>query len=58
MKVARDDGIDPVDHEEVWLMMEWPEGETKPTKLTLTILRRRIANECVRPWDSLGWMSG
>jgi SRSO17 transposase len=26
-------------------MMEWPEGETKPTKLTLTSLRRRMSKK-------------
>ena len=45
VKVAQDDGIDPVHHEEVWLMMEWPEGETKPTKFTLTSLRRRMSKK-------------
>jgi SRSO17 transposase len=41
VKVAQDDGIDPALREPVWLMMEWPEGEPKPTKVTLTTLPRR-----------------
>jgi SRSO17 transposase len=45
VKVAQDDGIDPAHHEEVWLMMEWPEGEATPTKFTLTSLRRRMSKK-------------
>lgn len=45
VKVAADDGIEPVRHEEVWLMMEWPKGEAKPTKFTLTSLPRRMSKK-------------
>jgi len=45
VKVAADDGIDPVRHEEVWLMMEWPSGEAEPTKFTLTSLPRRMSKK-------------
>ena len=41
VKVAHDDGLDPAKHEAVWLMLEWPEGESKPTKFVLTTLPRR-----------------
>jgi len=45
VKVAQDDGIDPTKHEAVWLMIEWPEGESKPTKFTLTTLPRRMSKK-------------
>jgi SRSO17 transposase len=45
VKVASDDGIDPAAHEPVWLCMEWPEGEDKPTKFTLTTLPRRMSKK-------------
>lgn len=45
VKVAIDDGIEPVMHENVWLMLEWPEGESAPTKFTLTTLSRRMSKK-------------
>jgi len=45
VKVANEDGIDPAKHEAVWLMIEWPEGESNPTKFTLTSLRRRMSKK-------------
>jgi SRSO17 transposase len=45
VKVACEDGIAPAAHEPVWLMMEWPEGENKPTKFILTTLRRRLSKK-------------
>jgi hypothetical protein len=38
VKVANDDGSDAGDREPMWLVMEWPEGEAKPTKFILTTL--------------------
>jgi SRSO17 transposase len=45
VKVATTDGIDPDLHESVWLMIEWPEGEAKPTKFSLTSLPRRMSKK-------------
>jgi SRSO17 transposase len=45
VKVAHDDGIDGVHHEAIWLLMEWPEGESKPTKFVLTTLPRRMSKK-------------
>jgi SRSO17 transposase len=45
VKVARDDGTDPAEREPVWLVVEWPEGERKPTKFFLTTLRRRMSKK-------------
>jgi SRSO17 transposase len=45
VKVARDDGTDPVERECIWLIVEWPEGESKPTKFFLTTLRRRMSKK-------------
>ena len=40
VKIAHDDGTDAGDREPHWLVMEWPEGQTKPTKFILTTLPR------------------
>lgn len=45
VKVANEDGIEPAKHEAVWLMIEWPLGESKPTKFTLTTLPRRMSKK-------------
>jgi SRSO17 transposase len=45
VKVAADDGIEPAKHEAVWLMLEWPEGEAKPSKFILTTLPRRMSKK-------------
>jgi len=45
VKVAHDDGTDAGDREPLWLAMEWPEGETKPTKFILTTLPRRMSKK-------------
>jgi SRSO17 transposase len=45
VKVAHDDGTDAGDREPMWLVMEWPEGETKPTKFILTTLPRRMSKK-------------
>lgn len=49
VKAAQNDGIDVGQREPVWLMIEWPDGEERPTKFTLTTLPRRMGkNEIVR----------
>ena len=45
VKVAHDDGTEAADREPMWLMMEWPEGEPKPTKFVLTTLPRRMSKK-------------
>jgi SRSO17 transposase len=45
VKVAREDGTDPTEREPSWLIVEWPEGESKPTKFFLTTLRRRMSKK-------------
>lgn len=45
VKVAHDDGTDAGDREPLWLMMEWLEGETRPTKFILTTLPRRMSKK-------------
>ncbi|HMI57102.1 MAG TPA: IS701 family transposase [Gemmatimonadaceae bacterium] len=45
VKVAHDDGTDAGDREPLWLVMEWPEGETRPTKFILTTLPRRMSKK-------------
>jgi SRSO17 transposase len=42
VKPALDDGTEPASREPIWLVIEWPEGEPKPTKFFLTTLRRRM----------------
>src|SRR5262249_6806559 len=42
---AHDHGIEPSNRESVWLVIEWPEGEPKPTKFVLTTLRRRMSKK-------------
>jgi SRSO17 transposase len=45
VKVAHDDGTDPVEREAVWLVMEWPFHEAAPAKYFLTSLRRRMSKK-------------
>lgn len=45
VKVAHDDGTEAADREPMWLVMEWPEGESHPTKFILTSLRRRMSKK-------------
>lgn len=45
VKVAHDDGTDAGDREPLWVVMEWPEGETTPTKFILTTLPRRMSKK-------------
>lgn len=43
--VAHDDGTLPKNREDVWLLMEWPDGEKEPTRFTLATLPRNIARK-------------
>jgi SRSO17 transposase len=45
VKPAQDDGTEPASREPVWLVIEWPEGESKPTKFFLTTLPRRMSKK-------------
>lgn len=45
VKVAEDDGLDVSAHEPLWLIAEWPEDETRPTKFLLTTLARRMSHK-------------
>jgi SRSO17 transposase len=45
VKTTHDDGIALADREPLWLVAEWPEGETKPTKFILTTLPRRMSHK-------------
>jgi SRSO17 transposase len=45
VKVAGDDGSPLADREPLWLMIEWPEQEAKPTKFYLTTLPRRMSKK-------------
>jgi SRSO17 transposase len=38
-----DDGIDPAAREDVWLVIEWPDGEPAPTKFYLSSLPRKTS---------------
>jgi len=45
VKVAHDDGTAVAQREPLWLALEWPEGEPKPTKYFLTTLPRRMSKK-------------
>ena len=45
VKVAEDDGLAIADHEPVWLIAEWIDGEKAPTKFMLTTLARRMSKK-------------
>jgi SRSO17 transposase len=45
VKVAHDDGTDAGDREPMWLMIEWPQGEDKPTKFVLTTMPERMSKK-------------
>jgi SRSO17 transposase len=45
VKVAHDDGTDAGDREPMWLMVEWPDGESKPSKFVLTTMPRRMSKK-------------
>ena len=43
--IAQDDGTPTSDRDPVWLVIEWPDGESRPTKFTLTTLPRRMSKK-------------
>jgi SRSO17 transposase len=45
VKVAHDDGTEVAEREPLWLVIEWPESEAKPTKYVLTTLPRRMSKK-------------
>lgn len=45
IKPAHDEGIEPSMREPVWLVIEWPDGESKPTKFYYTTLPRRMTKK-------------
>jgi len=45
VKVAHDDGTNPASREPVWLIVEWPESETAPSKFALTTLRPTMSKK-------------
>lgn len=45
VKVLADDGVALERREVMWLMMEWPEGEPKPTKFVLTTMPHRMSKK-------------
>ena len=47
MKVAHEDGTEAKDREPLWLMIEWPDGEAKPTKFALTSMPRRMSKKAI-----------
>ena len=47
VRVRHDDGTEAKDREPLWLVIEWPEGESKPTKFVLTTLPRRLTKKAI-----------
>jgi SRSO17 transposase len=45
VKAAYDDGSEPMLREPIWLAIEWPEGESRPTKFFLSNLRGRMTKK-------------
>jgi SRSO17 transposase len=45
VKLSHEDGTEAADREPLWLMMEWPDGEPKPTKFIITTLPRRMSKK-------------
>ena len=43
--VAHDDGTPVADRDPLWLVVEWPDDESNPTKFTLTTLPRRMSKK-------------
>jgi SRSO17 transposase len=43
VKAVQDDGLDPAQREAVWLMIEWPEGDSEPSKFVLTTLPSNLS---------------
>jgi SRSO17 transposase len=47
VKAAHDDGTEAKDREPLWLVIEWQEGESRPTKFVLTTLPRRLTKKAI-----------
>lgn len=47
VKTMHDDGIRLADREPLWLVIEWLDGEEKPTKFALTTLPRRMSQKAI-----------
>ncbi len=45
VKVAHDDGTPLDEREDIWLVMEWRDSETEPTRYHLTTLPRRLSKK-------------
>jgi SRSO17 transposase len=45
VKPAHNDGTEPKDREPLWLVIEWPDDEAKPTKFFLTTLPSRMSKK-------------
>lgn len=45
VKVAEDDGLVVAEHEPLWLIAEWLEGEKAPSKFMLTTLARKMSKK-------------
>ncbi|MGH7746602.1 MAG: IS701 family transposase [Candidatus Dormibacteria bacterium] len=43
--VEHDDGSDPARREDLWLLIEWPDNESAPTKYTLSSLPRAVSTK-------------
>lgn len=47
VKTMHEDGFQLADREPLWLIMEWLDGEEKPTKFALTTLPRRMSRKAI-----------
>jgi SRSO17 transposase len=47
VRIANDDGIPLDQHEPLWLLMEWPFGESEPSKFAVTTLPARMSKKQV-----------
>lgn len=45
VKIDEDDGLTVARREQVWLLVEWPENEAKPSAFILTTLARRMTKK-------------
>jgi SRSO17 transposase len=45
VKTTHDDGVELNEHEPLWLIAEWLDGEDKPSKFLLTTLARRMSRK-------------
>jgi len=45
VRLANNDGIPLDQHEPLWLLMEWPYGESEPSKFAVTTLSSRMSNK-------------